>query len=93
MPFPSELIETTLYLSRRNLLALLAKLDRVRAGGASTCKLIKADTKHPKYPCSHVARVIAVEDADYYAEREAGRMHEEDAAGILPVPESGLWPR
>ena len=62
-----------IYLSRRNLLALLGKLDRVKAGQYSTRAIIKKDTKHPKYPqtLSKVA-IIALEDNDYYTDREPG---------------------
>ena len=72
----------TIYLSRRNLQTLLNKLDRNKASGekVSACTLIKQDTKHPKYPCSDVTSVIAVEDDDYYGTsgRPAGEVHELD---------------
>lgn len=64
-----------LYLSRRNLLTLLAKLDRNRAGEGehSKCTLLKNDTKHPCFPASHPAIfVTAVEDEEYYVDREPG---------------------
>jgi hypothetical protein len=57
----------TLYLSRRNLLTLLAKLD-AKDGGS----LLKRDTVHPKYPCSDETLICPVEDEDYYYEREPG---------------------
>ena len=61
------------YLTRRNLMTLLNKLDHVGRGGESARTLIKNDTKHPKYPQSHPNIVItAVEDDDYYTEREPG---------------------
>jgi len=56
------------YLSRRNLLTLLAKLD----DPDSQCTLIKNDTEHPAFPCSEVVQVTAIEDDDYYTDREAG---------------------
>jgi len=68
----------TVYLSRRNLKVLLSKLDRVRNGEASACTIIKQDTTHPVYPCSDMIQVIAVEDADYYTDRQAGPMYPED---------------
>ena len=37
-------------LSRRNLLALLSKLDRVKAGETSACTIVKHDDQHPKHP-------------------------------------------
>ncbi len=61
-----------LYLTRRNLLTLLSKLDRVKAGGQSARTLIKQDTLHSKYPCSDVISVTALEDEEYYIDREAG---------------------
>ena len=61
------------YLTRRNLLTLLSKLDRVKAGGESACQLSKHDYTHDVYPQSHcVIQVIGVEDADYYTDRPAG---------------------
>ena len=68
-----------IYLSRRNLLTLLAKLDRNREMWAkvSKCTLIKQDTEHPTYPSTTVFRVTAVEDEDYYTDRLPG--HSQDA--------------
>jgi hypothetical protein len=66
------------YLTRRNLLTLLSKLDRVKAGEFSFCELIKQDTAHPKYPCSEPILVQAVEDEDYYIDREPGAVHLKD---------------
>jgi hypothetical protein len=73
----------TLYLSRRNLLTLLAKLDRNKAGDHSACTIVKQDTVHPKYPSSDVISVTALEDEDYYYERQAGRMHPKEEAALL----------
>ena len=70
------------YLTRRNLLTLLSKLDRVKAGEASMCTILKQDTAHPKYPCSDDVHVTAVEDADYYIDRPAGRMHPLDEKNL-----------
>lgn len=66
------------YLTRRNLLTLLSKLDRTKAGDPSECTIIKRDTAHPKYPCSDVIAVTALEDAEYYTDREAGAVHSKD---------------
>jgi hypothetical protein len=68
----------TLYLSRRNLLALLSKLDRVKDGGQSACAIVKNDTTHPVYPQSCQIYIQAVEDEDYYIDRAAGLIHPED---------------
>jgi hypothetical protein len=64
-----------LYLTRRNLLTLLSKLDRVRRGETSACTLVKQDTLHPIYPCSAVTLVTALEDEAYYTDRPAGPVH------------------
>jgi len=67
------------YLTRRNLLTLLNKLDRVRRGEASEKTIIKNDTVHPKYPCSSVIMVTAVEDEEYYEEGHLpGKVHPSD---------------
>jgi hypothetical protein len=64
-----------LYLTRKNLTALLTKLDRE----GSHCTIIKSDTVHPKYPLkgTDYVYVTAVEDEDYYINRPAGVMYEE----------------
>lgn len=67
-----------LYLSRRNLLTLLSKLDKVKAGELSHCTLHKMDTEHIKYPCSAPVEVTAVEDEEYYNDREPGTVHPKD---------------
>jgi hypothetical protein len=81
MPFMQK--EEQIYLSRRNLLILLSKLDRKGAGEATHTTIIKSDDVHPIYPQSMpVIRVTAVEDDDYYALREAGAMHPTDEGNI-----------
>ncbi len=56
-----------LYLSQRNLTALLEKLDAVRSGETSACTIIKNDTAHPVYPQTlRRISVIAVEEQDRY---------------------------
>lgn len=56
------------YLTRRNLRTLLNKLDRnITTPGESACTLVKQDTSHPTYPCSHITEVVAVEDEEYYS--------------------------
>jgi hypothetical protein len=67
------------YLSRRNLLTLLSKLDRKKAGEETACTLGKHDTLHPLYAQSHQnISVTAVEDEDYYASRPPGMVHPKD---------------
>jgi hypothetical protein len=70
------------YLTRRNLTSLLSKLDRnVMLPGSSACTIIKTDTVHPKYPASEPIEVIALEDAEYYIDREPGVVHPADDPG------------
>ena len=69
------------YLSRRNLLTLLSKLDRnLELAESSKCTIIKQDTTHPKYPCTDATFVTAVEDEEYYVtgDRGPGRVHPAD---------------
>lgn len=74
----------TVYLTRRNLLSLLSKLDRVKAGGESKRTIIKKDTVHTVYPSSAIIEVIAVEDEEYYADRQPGVVYPADDPGELP---------
>lgn len=80
-------------LTRRNLLALLAKLDRNKNAGpqSSECTIVKLDTAHPHYPCSAPTIVQAVEDDEYYKDRPAGEMSPEDEKN-LPKPSTGIKP-
>lgn len=67
------------FLSRRNLLALLSKLDRTKKGDYSTCTIFKRDNQHPTHPQTHeIIIVTAVEDEDYYIDREPGAVHGKD---------------
>lgn len=61
------------YLSRRNLVTLLNKLDRKKNGDITHCTIIKRDTFHSMYPQTmEEIEVVAVEDDEYYANREPG---------------------
>lgn len=70
------------YLSRRNLLTLLSKLDRVKAGEESFCTIIKNDTLHKKYPQTLDQIMITAIDDDEYYDREAGEVHPADAKNL-----------
>lgn len=62
-----------IYLSRKNLLDLLAKLDRKKAGEETFCTLIKRDNIHPQFPQTmSECLVTAVEDEEYYTHRAPG---------------------
>ena len=91
------------FLSRRNLLTLLSKLDRKAAGEETTCSIIKNDNAHLEYPqtIAHIMvtaiediEVHAVEDADYYTQREAGPMLAQDDPSLkerpMPVAPPGV---
>lgn len=61
------------YLSRKNLLDLLSKLDAVKDGIPSACAILKRDDRHPVYPQSMPEIMVkAVEDEDYYVDRKPG---------------------
>lgn len=66
-------MKARVYLSRRNLLTLLSKLDRKAAGQQTACTLIKNDNAHRTYRQTMTSiEVVAVEDEVYYAERLPG---------------------
>lgn len=67
---------TKVFLTRRNLLTLLSKLDRQKMGDATACTIVKYDNAHPKYPQSvDEIWVTAVEDEYYYTDRGPGPVH------------------
>lgn len=77
MTFP----KAKLYLSRRNLEALLSKLDRDQAGEETACSIVKHKQPSSAYQQTMTEiMVIAVQDEDYYGkqERSAGEMHPAD---------------
>ena len=81
-----------LYLSRRNLLALLSKLDRDSAGEETACTLIKHQQPSPSYQQTmKTIAVIAVQDEDYYGsqQRPAGEVHPSDEIH-LATPSTGV---
>ena len=72
-------MKARVYLSRRNLLTLLSKLDRRVAGQQTECSLVKNDNVHPVYPQTMKSiEVVAVEDEEYYKERDAGFVYSAD---------------
>ena len=64
-----------LYLTRKNLETLLAKLDNP----LSARTIIKSDTVHPIYPLTGASYVTitALENEEYYTDRDAGIMLED----------------
>lgn len=72
-----------LYLSRRNLMTLLSKLDRQKDGDATACTIIKSQFPVPLEPFAQsvpLVVVTAVEDDVYYAsqDRVASPVHPAD---------------
>lgn len=72
-----------IFLTRRNLLTLLSKLDRKKEGELTACTIIKRDNQHPKYPQTMKSiSITAVEDEEYYIDRTPGLVHEKDERGV-----------
>ena len=65
-----------IYLSRRNLLALLSKLDRLENGDETACAIIKSANPADPY-CNTIDQVmvIAIPDEKFYTNRQPGAMH------------------
>lgn len=73
-------MKTIVYLSRRNLEVLLAKLDRNKQSpGESKCTIEKNDDLHPVYPMKAGTLITAIENEEYYSDRCAGEMITGDA--------------
>ena len=72
-----------IYLSKRNLLALLSKLDRQAAGDATACAIVKYSNPTDPY-CNTIDQVVvtAVADEEFYANRAPGVMHPLDEANL-----------
>lgn len=73
--------DVQLFLSRKNLQTLIEKLDAVKEGRSSKCTIVKMDTTHPVYPMTQTGEgwlgsvtVTALEDEEYYIDREPGEM-------------------
>lgn len=65
-----------IYLSKRNLLTLLSKLDRFEQGQETQCAIIKyANPLDPYCNTMDQVMVIAVPDEKFYTNRSAGEVH------------------
>ena len=65
-----------IYLSKRNLLTLLSKLDRFEQGQETKCAIVKyANPLDPYCNTMDEVMVIAVPDEALYTKRNAGQMH------------------
>lgn len=72
-----------IFLTRRNLLSLLNKLDRKAEGEDTACTLIKRDNQNKNYPQTiDECAITAVEDVDYYSDRQAGEVWPADNPNI-----------
>ena len=75
-------IVPSVYLTRRNLMVLLSKLDRAQLGDSTAKAIVKNRNNDQKlYQQSmDCVRIVAVEDDDYYGamQREPGIMHPKD---------------
>lgn len=77
-----------LYLSRRNLLTLLSKLDRAEKGEETECTLIKHKGTTPEYQQTMDAiAIIAVDDDAYYGaqNRQPGDVHPADIINMVEL--------
>lgn len=74
--------ENILYLSKRNLLTLLSKLERFESGQETQCAIIKnsnnLDPYNMRIGCEDSVMVIAIPDEKFYVNRKAGQMHPDD---------------
>ena len=72
-----------IYLSKRNLLILLSKLDRQEAGDATACTIVKyANPSDPYCNTIDQVMVIAIPDEKFYTNRSPGAMHPLDEAKL-----------
>jgi len=72
--------ENVVYLSKRNLLVLLSKLERFEKGEETKCAIIKNANSLDPYCMQGMdsCMVVAIPDEKYYVGREAGAMHPKD---------------
>ena len=68
-----------IYLSKRNLLTLLSKLERLEKGEETKCAIIKYKNLQDPYCNSmDVVFVTAIPDEKFYTNREPGFVHPSD---------------
>ena len=76
------------YLTRHDLLALLAKLDMLaKLDKNESCTIIKCDADHPTHPIRGASEVVvtAVEDRDYYTDSHPNEMC--TRSWLTPLPD------
>ena len=68
-----------LYLSERNLLTLLSKLQRKKNGEETACSIVKYSNENDPFVSTIDSVVItAVTDEEYYTKREPGEVFDKD---------------
>jgi len=68
-----------IYLSKRNLLTLLSKLERFEKGDETKCALVKyANPLDPYCNTMDQVTIIAVPDEQFYTKRMYGEVHPSD---------------
>ena len=72
--------DNVLYLSKRNLLTLLSKLERFEKGEETKCAIIKKANSLDPYCMQGIdsCMIVAIPDEKYYVGREPGAVHEKD---------------
>ena len=75
--------EDRIYLSKRNLLTLLSKLERFEAGDDTACAIVKCANPLDPY-CNTINEilVVAVPDEKFYINRKPGNIHPLDEANL-----------
>lgn len=64
------------FLSRKNLITLLEKLDKKKSGIPDSCTIIKHDGQGPNInQTMPICAITAVEDIDYYYEGIPGKIN------------------
>jgi hypothetical protein len=73
----------TVYLSKRNLLTLLSKLERLEKGDDTACAIIKyANSTDPYCNTIKEIKVVAIPDEKFYTNRDPGTMHPLDETNM-----------
>jgi len=76
-----------IYLSRRNLMTLLSKLDRQAAGESTSCTVVKyRNPGDPYIQTMDSIAVTAIPDDEYYVARQPGPMHQRDEEAMKADP-------
>ena len=75
--------QNKIYLSKRNLLTLLSKLERLEQGDQTACAIVKyANPTDPYCNTIDEVMVIAIPDNEFYTNRAPGVMHPSDEVKI-----------